>query len=471
MCNISIKELINNNHTIICDTNVLLRIYDYSPEFADFAIKCLDSVSECLFLTYTTFLEYKKHYMSKYASAKNKLFTYNKRLDEITDKYSNDISKEFERIQQYRFPDTDLLCNSAKDKINELKKIFDDYYDNHELLVAVNDEYLKNDPIKAFVDSIQHQVLSPYGIERVYDICDDGEKRFKNSQPPGFKDKSKDGIRQYSDLILWNEVLDFSSKNGKNIIFVTDDVKTDWWESQTDENGNVNKCFHSQLVSEFERKTNNKILAFTSKEFFSCISTDSGIEMPDTVNLALNQTIDKYVNSIGYRAFEKIEDKLAYSQNEYLDESTADIGSEGLSEFEIESYDILEYSLIERNDKEMVYCIKYNVSLSATSCEYWGRDDDTKEIITSPDNQHVFEGTIELQVTRVLDDFVDLLYDNDFDEVIMSSGELCQTKFISGMVDDFESAENYCPKCGKPMLFENDSLNGFCVDCTQKYDV
>lgn len=267
---------------------------------------------------------------------------------------------------------------------------------------------------------------------------------------------------------MWTEVIDYSSKNNVNVIFVTDDVKADWWEDSTDQNGNACKIFHHKLVSEFERKTKNKITAFTSKDFFASVSTDYGIEMTDTVNMALNQTIDDYIDSISDRAFEKIEDELVYSQNEYLDESTADIGSEGLSEFEIDYYKLFDYSLIELNEKEIIYSIKYKVSLSATSCEYWGRDDDTKEIITSPDNQHIFEGIIEIHVTRVLSDFVDLIYENDFDEVDIFSGELRQTKFISGMSDDNENADDYCPKCGNPMSFENDALNGFCVQCSQK---
>ena len=89
MGNLSIKTLLESNYTIFCDTNVYLRIYDYSPEFADFAINCLLSVKDSLYLTHTSFLEYKKHYMSKYASAKNKIANYNKKLDEIRLKHSN----------------------------------------------------------------------------------------------------------------------------------------------------------------------------------------------------------------------------------------------------------------------------------------------------------------------------------------------------------------------------------------------
>lgn len=51
--------------------------------------------------------------------------------------------------------------------------------------------------------------------EEIYQICDEGEKRFKSNPqvPPGFKDaKDKDGVRKYSDLILWKEVLKYSKE-------------------------------------------------------------------------------------------------------------------------------------------------------------------------------------------------------------------------------------------------------------------
>lgn len=159
-------------------------------------------IIDSLYLTHTSFLEYKKHYMSKYAAAKTKIQNYNKKLDEITVRYKDDLMEEFERIQQYHFPDMDLLKAQAITKIDELKSLFSTYYDDHELLVAVNDQYLTQDPIKSFVDLLFQRVLPAYTMERIYELCDEGQKRFKNQIPPGFKDKNKNGIRQYSDFIL-----------------------------------------------------------------------------------------------------------------------------------------------------------------------------------------------------------------------------------------------------------------------------
>lgn len=184
------------------------------------------------------------------------------------------------------------------------------------------------------------------------------------------------------------------------------------------------------------------------------LSSEYHVENSDEVNMALVQTTDKYIESIQFRAFEKIQDTLVYSQEEYVDETTANIGSEGLSEFEVEAYDLIGSDLVERDDNQIIYILKYNISLSATSCEYCGRDDDTKEIITSPENSHTFEGFLEIKVTWVLDDFVDLIYDDDFDDAEIVSCELRETEFISGLDGEWESAENYCPRCGNPMTFE-----------------
>ena len=44
----TIKELIENGYRVILDTNVLLNIYRYSPEFSEFAPKlaaCSDALS------------------------------------------------------------------------------------------------------------------------------------------------------------------------------------------------------------------------------------------------------------------------------------------------------------------------------------------------------------------------------------------------------------------------------------------
>lgn len=459
----------NDNYRIICDTNVLLRLYDYSPEFAFFAIKCLNTVQGDISITYTTQLEYEKHHRGKYNYAKSKIEKIDEKFVSLTNEYKNEVFKEFNRIAQYRFPDIDTLKNRISNIILMLSDTFTEYSENHELLVAVNERYLETDSVYALYQNLFK--MTPYSFERLYQICDEGYKRYKNKQPPGFMDKGKDGIRLYCDLILWNEILDYSINEDKNIIFITDDVKDDWWETRKLEDGSITKNFHSKLVSEFEKKTNHAITAYTSSEFFELIATEFSIEKTSEVDLALSQTTDSFVDAIQFKAFERIEDELVYSQEKYVDTINAHIGSEGLSEFEVEDYELIGYQLYEQNNETIYYELTYQVKLSATSCEYWGRDDDTKEIITSPDNQHIFIGDLVLMVERCVDDFIDLLYDSDFDNVEIISCELEEAEYIEWSDEPDEKYEDYCPKCGKGLTFESDAVNGYCRECTDKYDI
>jgi predicted nucleic acid-binding protein len=470
--NLLMENISQNRIVIICDTNVFLRIYDYSPEFTDFALKCLKSIKPNLVITYTTNLEYLNHYRGKYSSAKRKIKDYSTKLNEIVSRSRLEVTKEFERIQTYKFPDIDKLRVAAEIKIDELTDLFSNYYDEHSLLVEVNDEYLKMDPVEDFFKSLSDKVMQEFRTHELYAICDEGFTRYKEKYPPGFKDKDKDGIRKYSDLILWKEIIRYSKENKIDVVFVTDDVKLDWWEEVTSDTGTIKKTFHQKLLSEFNKETKQEIFALTSNELFNMISTKYNIEKSDAIDIALKQTLENFVLKNQDRVFERIQDTLSSSQEEYI-KNTNDIGSEGLSDFEIDDYKLISAEQIEREDEEIVYHFNYSVSLIATSTDYWGKDYETKEIILSPENEHFFKGEIIVKVIRFVDQFIDFSLDNDFEDAEIIEGSFSQTKFVNQLnqENDYTSVKNYCPRCGLPIDFESDSVNGFCVECTSTYEI
>ena len=48
----------NLNQVIVLDTNVLLNIYRYSPEFSEFALDCLKAVAKSVILPATVRIEF-----------------------------------------------------------------------------------------------------------------------------------------------------------------------------------------------------------------------------------------------------------------------------------------------------------------------------------------------------------------------------------------------------------------------------
>ena len=90
--NMNFKRLIeNDNFIIIPDTNVLLNVYRYSPEFSEFALECLRNVSDCIYLPATVKMEYDKHYRGEFSKMV-------KRIEEATQETEKQIQNAKDKI-------------------------------------------------------------------------------------------------------------------------------------------------------------------------------------------------------------------------------------------------------------------------------------------------------------------------------------------------------------------------------------
>ena len=49
---VKINELIEQDYLIVVDTNVLLGLYRLSPDYADFALKCLEKIKSFIRIPY-----------------------------------------------------------------------------------------------------------------------------------------------------------------------------------------------------------------------------------------------------------------------------------------------------------------------------------------------------------------------------------------------------------------------------------
>jgi len=91
------------------------------------------------------------------------------------------------------------------------------------------------------------------------ELVKDLEFRSKHSIAPGYNDKNKtDG--GIGDLIIWNTILELGSALKKDIVFVTDDQKNDWFYKQDKES--LYPKF--ELFDEYRRATNGKSIHLLS---------------------------------------------------------------------------------------------------------------------------------------------------------------------------------------------------------------
>lgn len=466
-----IKSLIDSgDYVVVLDTNVLLNIYRYSPDFSDFSLNCIRAVQENIMLPATVRLEYGKHCRAEFSKMKSKVKDAQKNTTDQIKRAKDKVLATCDGLERLQFPDIGELRAILAEQLDEVQSVLEGFFEDRANLEFVSHAWNNTDHVQAIVSwwDQNGSIMQSPTQEDIYAWCEEGETRYKKEVPPGFKDaKNKDGVRKFSDLILWKEVLLFAATEKKNIIFVTDDVKADWWELD-----NGTRKFHEKLISEFS-KTGQKIEPLVSHEFYNEISTAYGIEKPDLVELALRMTDEDYCNKIADRVFDYIVDSLTYSGTAYIDDSTAHIGSEGIDELEITDYNFISAERVERDDDIVTYNFIYKVTAEGTSYEYWGRDEDTREVIRSDGTEHVFEGIVVLEVRRAADIYLDFESDKSFDEVEIVDGDLKETEYRENWEIDVPVPEpgecGYCPDCGCPLSVENDA-GGFCYKCMINHD-
>ena len=97
-----------------------------------------------------------------------------------------------------------------------------------------------NDIIEGLVNKLANENNSKkFTVYELLKIYEEGELRNKYKFPPGITDIEKDNeiiqtgkyLKKYGDLILWKEILRKVSKEKKNLIFVQNETKDDWWDT------------------------------------------------------------------------------------------------------------------------------------------------------------------------------------------------------------------------------------------------
>ena len=459
----------NENAIVILDTNVLLGLYRHSPQWSDFGIKCLGAISNYIVLPYIVKMEYEKHYQAFFANLKERTSKYDEQLVKCIDTFKEKSLNACNEIEKLHFPNVSVIRNCINEGFLSIKNALEEHTKSQEALDVINRVQSENDSVFALFESIKsaNRIMDELSVETIYRFCDEGEDRYRKEIPPGFEDaKKKSGIRKYSDYIIWREIIQYAQTKGVDVIVVTDDTKSDWWETVDGA-----KKFHSKLIIEFERKTQKNIDAISSAEFYRLLARLYKIPEYNVTETALSITAQSYGIAIGDDVFEKVMDSFCDNIEHYIVEYDSVSMSDG---FEIDDgsleFSFLSAEYLNGDEYGHNYLFKYRVRIMAESHDYWGRDDDTKEVLLSPANWHTFEGVVEIEVVRELSDD-ELPYEVAFESAGIISGDLEQTDYKShSFKDDYYDDEeqkgyNWCPKCGKPITFETDALNGFCVNC------
>lgn len=226
----------------VFDTNVLLNLYGYEESTRTDFFRILEKIKERVWVPHQVGLEYHRRRLDVIKNEKKTFREISSELDGI----SGNIQQKLNSLALgKKFPELNdhlkALIESIKDQVSKCGEKIKEW-DSRQADVRSRDEILEQ------IDAITKGQVGPRPSDQAWldQIYKEGEYRYTNKIPPGFRDAVKakgavedsvfmfDGLsyeRQYGDLIIWKQLIGKLAGGGiKNVIFITDDTKEDWWQ-------------------------------------------------------------------------------------------------------------------------------------------------------------------------------------------------------------------------------------------------
>lgn len=278
-----------NSCIFVFDANILLNLYRYSDATRKEFLKLLSKIKDRVWLPHRAAEEYLNNRMT--------VIDQQERSYDETIKSIEALRNDLDNARQHPFV--------SKKTMVQVNKLFDflctELKDNKD----IHTERITNDEIKDALSVIfETNIGEPFSKEEIEEIIADGESRYKQKIPPGYKDNGKspnseiflETCRKYGDLIVWKQVIKKSIQDGKSIVLVTDDKKEDWWEKFKGKTVGP----RPELVKEFKDVTGHIFYMYQADRFLELAR--------ENLNEAVSEEIVKEIREVRQL------DKLAYKK-------------------------------------------------------------------------------------------------------------------------------------------------------------
>jgi hypothetical protein len=308
--------------------NILLNMYRYPEDARNQLLSVLQSVSHRLWVPHQAALEFQRNRLTIIAEQKKRFSEVRKVLE------GSKLAAELESLQlkkRHSSIQPDEFISALDTRIAEfLKKL--------ELLEANQLGVTDYDPIREKLDQLLiGKIGEPFSQDEVDKIYKEGETRFKNGIPPGYRDIKKEtesksdvfcygGIvyqRKFGDLVLWKQIIQKALNNSiEAVIFLTDDEKDDWWwivEAQGKKKIGPRPELIDEIIRETARKNkyfymyNSEQFLRYSKQYLNTSVTDESISQVREVAKDIRRTESERYSLISQISqFERIAEQAVF---------------------------------------------------------------------------------------------------------------------------------------------------------------
>lgn len=270
-----------NNAIIIFDTNVLLHLYLFSSQTLKQVFSMLSDIKDQLWMPHKVGEEF-------YHNRAGQIEFLKTQANAIFDDLDHNLQKSYRNFCFYE--ELEKGITELKNKIKRVVETHKKQYDKDEIADKLEDLFEGN-------------VGKKYSPEK----CTELEKQYcenmkNNKNCPGGED-SKKTVNFAGDYIIWNQIIDEAKRVNKNVIFVTDDQKKDWWQM-------VSKqpvAPQPRLLTEFKERTGEKNIRIYSLDGFITLYNkyktrkfDKSATQEIKDKVSINDQLLKALHSISY---------------------------------------------------------------------------------------------------------------------------------------------------------------------------
>lgn len=330
-----------NNILIIPDTNVLLYMYKCSFNTSQNISTLLAKVKENMIIPYQVYTEYLEHKDEEQAKIDKKYDTFTKELKQKVSNAKADLVKSIGESRKYDFPDCKELEDDILYQLHQIQERISTYQKSLGIEKSNKANQISNveQLINFFISN--EKITKELSLPDKLKYIEEGEFRFRYKMPPGYMDEEnkdkewqkdtnkKDNFtartRKYGDLFIWKDILNLGIDNpSKKIIFITNDVKEDWWIVK-----GANKIavkMRDELYEEFVALTSHRSIEFmTLPDFYSQFSQNYQIQDIKTkieleLSIYVYYIIDKYKAAVTTKSLEVANEiEMIDIDDEYMD--------------------------------------------------------------------------------------------------------------------------------------------------------
>ncbi|KPD18641.1 hypothetical protein ADM96_11335 [Burkholderia sp. ST111] len=204
----------------VFDTNALLNLYRYTQPTRDELFGLLELLQERVWIPYQVAEEF---FANRHSVIREQVKAYGE-LDKLFNDALGTIKQGLQRFSRHSQIDAVRLIKEVDKAFMGLRRDVQKAESAHPDLLTQDDPVLDR-----IARVLQNRIMERPSAEQRADKNKWAVARLDKDIPPGFADKKKEGDRSLGDALIWKEILDLATSEKKAVVFVTDDVKDDWW--------------------------------------------------------------------------------------------------------------------------------------------------------------------------------------------------------------------------------------------------